>query len=70
MKLPSQCGQQLIKKADERYAEWHATAIVMDHFLLPESNFLLELSQFFVYSSLQGGNDAHQLLELQVDIED
>ena len=66
-----------VRAADDRdmYAVRHATVIVVgflqhlsSHFLLPGSNFLLELRKFLVYSSLQGGNGAHQLQELHVGI--
>ena len=67
-------GQQMSEKAHERYDVRHATIIVMNffqRFLLPESNFLLELNQFLVHLSLRGGNGAHhdQLRELHVNVE-
>ena len=60
-KLLSQCGQQMTKKAHKRYVVRQATVIVMGFFQHLSSHFLLELSQFFVHSSLRGENGVHQL---------
>ena len=64
------------KKSREKYAVRHETVIVTgflqlfsSHFLLPESNLLLELSQFFVHSSLREGDGAKELRELHVGVE-
>ena len=70
----------MIAETHDRYAVhtthnfYRATVIVTGflqrlsrRFLLPESNFLLELSHFLVHSSLREGNGSHQLLELRVD---
>ena len=76
MRLPSKHGEQMIEKTHKSYAVRHTTVIVTgflqrlsNRFRLPESNVLLELSQFFGYSSLRRINSAHQLRELHVDVE-
>ena len=66
----------MTEKAHERYAVRHPTIIITgflhrlsSRFLLPESNFRLELSQFLIHLLLRGGNGAYQLQELHVDVE-